>query len=197
MRPCSVLAGITQLFLWSSWKKVGTLDPTAGRRTVTSAGWPDAHCPPPHELSSAFQQTMYFRWSERLVRNLELMDFVTDLKQQSCYWLVHSYIQRFCSAVDILRKFIEISSNHSFPILSPSTAFIFLYCKDIACTKHNAMPTKINHLNMRSNQAVLTWHLTMAPFGQKKLPEQYQAKVTVLLLMPKLVCFDANQIFLH
>lgn len=69
--------------------------------------------------------------------NSEHMGFVIDLKQKSWYRGVHSCIQNFCSAADILYNIAEI--NSAYPILSPFTPFVFLFCKGMACTKHSAM----------------------------------------------------------
>lgn len=59
------------------------------------------------------------------------------------------------------------------------------------------MPRKTNSSEYQKQSSYVNMASYLAHFGRKKASEQYQANVTVLLLIPKLVCFDVIQIFLH
>lgn len=71
------------------------------------------------------------------MRNSEHVGFVIELKQKSWHRGVHSYVQNFSSAADILYNIAEM--NSVYPILSHFTSFVFLFWKGMACTKHNGM----------------------------------------------------------
>lgn len=81
MWSCLVLPGITQVFLQCR-RKWGYWTPQLGAgRTEMSPGWPLGMCSPPHKLSRTLLQTRVCKWS-CILRHLELVDFVMDLKYQ-------------------------------------------------------------------------------------------------------------------
>lgn len=177
MWSSSVLAGITQVLLQSSWKKAGTLRSTAGSweedgnitrlaRWPVSTSTPTVKCTLANKVLQVIWKTGEKSWADRLCYRFE-----TAMLQLIC----SSYIQHFCFATNILYNITQVSSDHSFLIPSPSTAFVCLYCKGGACTKHKNppvpsgnMPGRQTHLNTRSKQAVLTWHLTWLRLAKRK-----------------------------